>query len=198
MFTTPPMQKAEYNDAQANKNSQFGIGNFFKWVTDKYPKLTLAQVEAKLPALEREYAQEKTMRKQEPDMVPSVNSAFDDENERKQAKGLESIQRMQHLAGISINEEEVTKDVIGHTDNETGMISQDLYHIGKTSVDIHKLIKELPDSDFPHWWQSKVVKAKEYIEAAHNYLDAEINGPQEESPEVSPEISGDQDPSGVS
>jgi hypothetical protein len=77
------------------------------------------------------------------------------------------------------------------------MISQDLYHIGKTSVDIHKLIKELPDSDFPHWWQSKVVKAKEYIEAAHNYLDAEINGPQEE-PEVSPEIADDQDPSGVS
>lgn len=197
MFTTPPMKKAEYNDAQANKNSQFGIGNFFKWVTDKYPKLTLAQVEEKLPALEREYAQEKSMRRQEPDQVPSVNSAFDDKGEEMKAKGLENIQRMQQLAGISITEDEVTKDVVGHTDNEVGMISQDLYHIGKTSVDIHKLIKELPDSDFPHWWQSKVVKAKEYIEAAHNYLDAEINGPQEE-PEVSPDITDDQDPSGVS
>ena len=129
MFTTPPMQKAEYNDKQANKNSQFGIGNFFKWVTDKYPKLTLAQVEAKLPALEREYAQEKTMRKQEPDMVPSVNSAFDDEKELNKAKGIEvpnafesEMARIKELAGLPLSEdEEVTKDVVGHIDNETGM-----------------------------------------------------------------------------
>lgn len=125
---------------------------------------------------------------------------------------MNEIDRLQQLAGIinEINdgepgvdyrsdtgEGEVKKIAVGHVDNERGMIGKDLYIIGKHAVMIHKLIKDLPDSDFPHWWQSKVVKAKEYIEGAYNYLDAELNAPREE-PQVSPEVKDDEDPSGVS
>jgi len=105
---------------------------------------------------------------------------------------MNEIQRLQQLAGIVSEDTE-----IGHKDDEKGMLSSDLYRIGKSAVDLHKLLKNLPaDSDFPHWWQSKIVKAKEYIEAAHDYLDAELNNPSDV--DVSPNIADNQDPSGVS
>jgi hypothetical protein len=77
------------------------------------------------------------------------------------------------------------------------MLANDLYLIGKNAVEIHKMLKGLPsDSDLPHWWQSKVVKSKEYIEGAKNYLESELTMPDAAS--VSPEITDDRDPSGVS
>ena len=27
--------------------------------------------------------------------------------------------------------------------------------------------------DFPHWWQSKIIKAKDYLQGAFDYLDGE-------------------------
>ena len=111
---------------------------------------------------------------------------------------MNEITRLQQLAGIvSEGEGDIEKVSVGHVDNKKDMLSKELYHIGKNSVEIHKLIKDLPDSDFPHWWQAKVIKAKEYIEAAKNYLEAELNVPEEQVA-VSPEIVDNQDPSGVS
>ena len=59
------------------------------------------------------------------------------------------------------------------------------------------MLDGLPDSDFPHWWQAKSVKAHEYIQGAKNYLDAELNEPKAE-PVVSDEVTSVDDPSGVS
>ena len=199
IFKTAGMQRAQARDDMAAKGRQFGIGNFYAWLMDKYPKLTLAQVQMKMPALEREYAQEKAQRKNEPDMQPSVNSAFDNKDEEMKAKGIpqESIKeseiaRMQQLAGITVEED--AKLSVGHTDDENGMLSKDLYLIGKNAVELHKMLKELPDSDFPHWWQSKIIKSKEYIEGAKNYLEAELS---DKEAVVSPDMKDD-DPSGVS
>jgi hypothetical protein len=44
------------------------------------------------------------------------------------------------------------------------------------------MLGELPDGDFPHWWQAKIVKAGEYIGAAKHYLEGEMYSPEEESP----------------
>jgi len=194
IFKTAGMQRAQARDDLAQKGKQFGIGNFYAWLMDKYPKLTLAQVQAKMPSLEREYGQEKAMRKAEPDMQPSVNSAFDDRDEELKAKGIKEseIVRMQKLAGITVEED--AKLSVGHTDDENGMLSKDLYLIGKNAVELHKMLKELPDSDFPHWWQSKIIKSKEYIEGAKNYLEAELS---DKEVVVSPDMKDD-DPSGVS
>lgn len=194
IFKTAGMQRAQARDDLAQKGKQFGIGNFYAWLMDKYPKLTLAQVQAKMPSLEREYGQEKAMRKAEPDMQPSVNSAFDDRDEELKAKGIKEseIVRMQKLAGITVEED--AKLSVGHTDDENGMLSKDLYLIGKNAVELHKMLKELPDSDFPHWWQSKIIKSKEYIEGAKNYLEAELS---DKEVVVSPDMEDD-DPSGVS
>ena len=94
-------------------------------------------------------------------------------------------------------EGETKKAAIGHIDNEKGMIKKELYLIGKNAIDVHKMLDGLPDSDFPHWWQAKIVKAHEYIQGAKNYLDAELNEPKAE-PVVSDEVTSVDDPSGVS
>lgn len=205
-FKTAGMQRAASRDAQVSQGRQFGIGNFYAWAMEKYPRMTLGQLEQKLPQLEREYGQEKAMRRTEPDKVPTVTSAFDDEKERMQAKGLsqegksphkkgsakykkhmaamhaEDIQRMQKLAGIELNEEEVTKDVVGHVDDEANMIRKELYKIGKDTIELYKMVDKIPEGDFPHWWQSKIVKSGEFISSAKGYLEAELYAPEEESP----------------
>ena len=252
--------KADAN-RDAKQGRQFGIGNFFAWAMEKYPKMTLGQLEMKMPQLEREYGQEKAMRRAEPDMKPSVNSAFDDRGEEMKAKGLESIQRIKELAGIPLNEEEseldeakvkeykgiayfenrkdaeshmkkfapkgriveyergyaiqvrtsgpylnksgkideeVEKIAVGHVDNESDMLRKELFKIGKYSVELYKMLGKLPEADYPHWWQAKIVKAGDYIGSAKHYLEGELEAPEEESPlDRKPEMDDDVNPSGV-
>lgn len=202
-FKTAGMKRAANRDAVAQKGKQFGISNFFGWAMQKYPKMTLGQLEARMPSLEREYGQEKTMRKAEPDMQPSVNSAFDDEKERKTAQGVKQpqafesdIARIKKLAGLN-EDEEVTKDVVGHTDNEPDMIRKELFKLGKYSVELYKMLGELPNADFPHWWQAKVVKAGQYLSDAKHYLESELNSPEPEALDQAEQEQDDINPSGV-
>jgi len=94
---------------------------------------------------------------------------------------MSEIQRLQKLAGISVTED----TDIGHTDDEKNMIGSELYHIGMSSIELFKMLKQLPDdSDFPHWWQAKIVKAGQYLSNAKHYLDAELNAPEPEALEI--------------
>ena len=203
MFKTSGMQRAAKRDSMGK---QFGIGNFFAWAMEKYPRLTLGQLEDKMPSLEREYNQEKTMRKERPDEIPTVSPFSDDEKEVKKAKGIkepeafEGLNRIKQLAGLPITEDEgsVTKVAVGHVDDESDMMRKELYKIGKYSVELYKMLGELPDGDFPHWWQGKVIKAGEYISSAKHYLEGEMYAPEEESPlDREPEDKDEINPSGV-
>ena len=106
------------------------------------------------------------------------------------------LARIKKLAGIEITEEEVTKDVIGHVDNESNMLRKELFKIGKDSIELYKMLDKLPEGDFPHWWQAKVVKSGEYISSAKGYLEAELYAPEEESP-LDDVQDDDLNPSGV-
>ena len=70
---------------------------------------------------------------------------------------------------------------VGHTDDEPSMLKKDLYDIitnaAKLYKQIHKYDQGDGEVDFPHWWQSKVIKAKDYIGAAQHYLEAEEKQP---------------------
>ena len=243
IFKSAGMKRASARDAQASKGKQFGIGNFFGWAMKKYPKLTLGQLELKMPSLEREYAQEKAMRKAEPEMKPSVNphegadlnrlrelsgldtedddleegkipaglKAYQDKKNGKKDDGdkdedkevdedkdevAESFARMRQLAGLPINEDDVTKVAVGHVDAEADMLRKELFKIGKYSVELYKMLGELPDGDFPHWWQAKIVKAGEYIGSAKHYLEGELYAPEDQDP-IEPEDNDDINPSGI-
>ena len=99
----------------------------------------------------------------------------------------------------------VDKDAVGHVDDERDMIKSGLYQMGCAAVKLHKLMSSLPeDADLPHWWQSKVIKAQDYLDGALDYLEAELeksvdcddqnSQPSDPEDQTMPE---DSDPSGV-
>jgi hypothetical protein len=66
---------------------------------------------------------------------------------------------------------------VGHQDNEPQMLKSDLYRIAKYAAELYKMLDaydEMPNEvDFPHWWQAKVIKARDYMVGAKHYLDGE-------------------------
>lgn len=111
---------------------------------------------------------------------------------------MNEISRLQQLAGI-LSEDEVTKVAVGHVDDESDMMRKELYKIGKYSIELYKMMGELPDGDFPHWFQSKVVKAGEYISSAKHYLEGELYAPEQGQTELDKQddIDDDINPSGI-
>ena len=70
---------------------------------------------------------------------------------------------------------------LGHTDNEPHMLKGDLYRIGKYAMELYQMVDQfegMGEVDFPHWWQSKIIKAKEMISSAKHYLDFETREPE--------------------
>jgi hypothetical protein len=67
---------------------------------------------------------------------------------------------------------------LGHTDDEAGMMASDLMTISRYAADLEQMLSTLGQSgqeiDFPHWWQSKIVLAKEYMVTAKHYLRNEL------------------------
>ena len=66
---------------------------------------------------------------------------------------------------------------VGHTDDEPHMLKKDLYRIAKYATELFKMLDKYDNNsgevDFPHWWQSKIVKAKDMMVSAKHYLDGE-------------------------
>ena len=71
---------------------------------------------------------------------------------------------------------------LGHEDNEPHMLKADLYRIGKYAMELYQMVDEFEQGseevDFPHWWQSKIIKSKDMLVSAKHYLDFEIKEPQ--------------------
>lgn len=79
-------------------------------------------------------------------------------------------------------EEDLNEDLdLGHEDNEPHMLKGDLYRIGKYAMELYQMVDEFEgkgEVDFPHWWQSKIIKSKDMLVSAKHYLDFEVNEPQ--------------------
>ena len=71
---------------------------------------------------------------------------------------------------------------LGHEDNEPHMLKADLYRIGKYAMELYQMVDQFEQGseevDFPHWWQSKIIKSKDMLVSAKHYLDFEIKEPQ--------------------
>ena len=82
-----------------------------------------------------------------------------------------------------IDDAPISEDLdLGHQDDEPGMLKADLYRIGKYAMELYKMVDKFDkmdgEVDFPHWWQSKITKAKGMIVSAKHYLDFEVKEPQ--------------------
>jgi len=66
---------------------------------------------------------------------------------------------------------------IGHEDDEPGMLKNELARAAKMAAMLYKKVdaygKQAEEVDFPQWWQSKIIKAKDYLQGAFDYLDGE-------------------------
>jgi hypothetical protein len=66
---------------------------------------------------------------------------------------------------------------VGHQDNEPKMLKSDVYRIAKMASMLYKQLDNYDkiggEVDFPHWWQAKIIKAYDYLQAAYGYLDGE-------------------------
>ncbi len=76
-----------------------------------------------------------------------------------------------------------TEDLdLGHQDNEPHMLKKDLYRIAKYASELYMMVNNFDNQgmevDFPHWWQSKIIKAKSMLVSAKHYLDGELTIPQ--------------------
>jgi hypothetical protein len=66
---------------------------------------------------------------------------------------------------------------LGHQDNEPHMIKGELYQIAKKATELYKMVNavdNMGEVDFPHWWQAKIVLAKNYLTGAKDYLDSAL------------------------
>lgn len=107
--------------------------------------------------------------------------------ERLTPKDQEAIAKIRAMMKNANNMEEAEHETpeddldIGHEDDEPNMLKKDLYDIAVNAAKLYKQIHKYDESDgevdFPHWWQSKVIKAKDYIGAAQHYLEAEEKQP---------------------
>ena len=93
-------------------------------------------------------------------------------------KGILSMEDYENIIPEPQAEESLDEDLdIGHQDDEPNMLKSDLYRIAKYSSELYKMMNKYDDMpgevDFPHWWQSKIVKAKDYMVSAKHYLDGE-------------------------
>jgi len=96
----------------------------------------------------------------------------------KRPKGLSKADAKEMCADTKISKKMNEGDLdIGHQDDEPRMIKKDIYNMGKYAMELYKKLDQYDDMegevDFPHWWQSKITKAKSMLQSAYDYLDGE-------------------------
>jgi hypothetical protein len=102
----------------------------------------------------------------------------DDLDEKKfpDLTGDGKVTRADILKGRGVNLKKEDMDV-GHQDDEPKMLKSDVYRIAKMASMLYKQLDNYDkiggEVDFPHWWQAKIIKAYDYLQAAYGYLDGE-------------------------
>jgi hypothetical protein len=98
----------------------------------------------------------------------------------KAIKGVkEHGQYADRISDVNADSSPISEDIdLGHQDNEPRMIKAELYLIAKQATELYKIIDSLDNMgeiDFPHWWQAKIVLAKNYLTGAKDYLDGALS-----------------------
>ena len=97
---------------------------------------------------------------------------------KKQKGGKDKLKPADYAAATATAIKVAEGDLdVGHQDDEPRMLKKDIYNMGKYAMEIFKKLDQYDDMegevDFPHWWQSKITKAKSMLQSAYDYLDGE-------------------------
>lgn len=96
----------------------------------------------------------------------------------KEKKIKEHGQHFDRVADVNADSTPISEDIdLGHQDNEPHMVKGELYQIAKQATELYKIINSVDNMgeiDFPHWWQAKIVLAKNYLEGAKDYLESAL------------------------
>ena len=89
-----------------------------------------------------------------------------------------SMQVMGMLGDDELDESSLKEDIdVGHQDDEPAMLKNKLFRAAKMAAMLYKKLDkydQMPSEvDFPDWWQSKISKSKDMLQAAFDYLDGE-------------------------
>ena len=146
----------------------------------------------------RSYEQALRFAKEYPNLIKINTGELKEDEDRFVASSMEDLEQvirnLAHTANISEDEalemaikklenmldgrDDLDEDLdIGHQDDEPNMLKSDLYRIAKYAAELYKMIDAYDDMpnevDFPHWWQAKVIKARDMMVSAKHYLDGE-------------------------
>jgi hypothetical protein len=70
---------------------------------------------------------------------------------------------------------------VGHQDDEPGMLKSSAFETAQYAAKLYKKLDKYDqfdgEVDFPHWWQSKLILARDYMSAAFHYLNSEEKQP---------------------
>ena len=98
--------------------------------------------------------------------------------EARAKKIKEHGQHFDRVADVNADSTPMSEDIdLGHQDNEPHMVKGELYQIAKQATELYKIIDSVDNMgeiDFPHWWQAKIVLAKNYLEGAKDYLESAL------------------------
>jgi len=175
-----------------------------KHLVEKYEgRFTIEQlVEARIPklflkieAVKKEIAKLEAERKQavqpwktekDPKKKEQILSKLKDLTKKINAKQKNLVQMLdmedKYISQMSADVELDTKmfedEDLGHQDDEPGMLRADLSVIERYADELGDIMKQFEESgkeiDLPHWWQAKIIKAKDYLVGAKHYLRAEL------------------------
>jgi len=160
----------------------------------KNPKKADLNKDGKLSDYEKKRgaAIEKSMQKEDISESSDMwNKMSDDEKENALLSAVKDPDEALKYLDFAYNDlpSEITQNMrlsedidLGHQDDEPGMLKADVYRIGKYAMELYKMLDKFDkmdnEVDFPHWWQSKITKAKSMIVSAKHYLDFEMKEPQ--------------------
>ena len=163
--------------------------------------LPAPQLESKLADAMKKYTSEPTdqdydqMAAMEPESDPSQMNKYIGEKKltKPELKKREDIVKSMKKQGApkdartyaiaTAQAKKLAEDLdLGHEDDEPGMLLGDIYGIMQSAKSLYQLVSQFEgqqEVDFPHWWQAKIVNAKANLSAARQYLDYEVNKPQQ-------------------
>jgi hypothetical protein len=163
----------------------FGMKKNKRNFVKKYGMKAEALMKKRALKIAKQYTPEPTSKEMENDrlkkLVQDVLSKPLDEKKKSfpDLTGDGKVTKADILKGRGI---ELDEDLdLGHEDDEPHMLKADLYRIGKYAMELYKIVDQFEgpqEVDFPHWWQAKIIKAKDMLVSAKHYLDFETKEPE--------------------